>query len=253
MKRFIAKATAVMRSVVSANARYKMRVMQNDGGVSKFLVSKIKEVIWEKLVEPINPEPEQGTHEYVDLGLPSGTKWATSNVGASSPEDYGDYYAWGETETKDYYDWSTYKWCKGGCATMTKYCTDSRYGTVDNKTVLDPEDDVAHVKWGGSWRMPTNAEMTELREKCVWTWTSQNGTRGYKVTSKSNGKSFFLPAAGVRWNDGLDDAGSYGYYWSGTLYDSNDHNAYVLYFGGGRLGWDYYDRSNGQAVRPVCP
>ena len=88
--------------------------------------------------------------EYVDLGLPSGTMWATCNIGANYPEDYGDYYAWGETETKSNYDWSTYKWCKGSEDTLTKYCTDNDYGTVDNKTVLDPEDDAAHVKWGGS-------------------------------------------------------------------------------------------------------
>ena len=88
-------------------------------------------------------------HEYVDLGFPSGLKWATCNVGANNPWEYGGYYAWGETEEKSNYDWSTYKWCNGSKDTMTKYCTDSSYGTVDNKTVLEPEDDVAHVKWGG--------------------------------------------------------------------------------------------------------
>ena len=97
-------------------------------------------------------------HEYVDLGLPSGLKWATCNVGASSPEVYGGYYAWGETEEKSSYSWSTYKWCNGSYDTMTKYCTSSSYGTVDNKTTLDPQDDVAHVKWGGRWRMPTLEE-----------------------------------------------------------------------------------------------
>ena len=130
-------------------------------------------------------------HEYVDLGL--SVKWATCNMGASSPEEYGDYYAWGETETKSTYDWNTYKWCKGSENTLTKYCTDSDYGTVDNKTVLDPEDDVAHVKWGGNWRMPTDAEIEELRENCIWKWTTQNGKNGYKVTSKKNGNSIFLP------------------------------------------------------------
>ena len=104
-------------------------------------------------------------HEYVDLGL--SVKWATCNMGASSPEEYGDHYAWGETETESTYDWNTYKWCKGSKNTLTKYCTDSDYGTVDNKTVLDPEDDVAQVKWGGNWRMPTDAEIEELRENCI--------------------------------------------------------------------------------------
>ena len=129
-------------------------------------------------------DPYNG-HEYVDLGL--SVKWATCNVGAVSPEDYGDYFAWGETEPKDFYAWSTYKWCNGSYDTLTKYCTDSKYGTVDNKTVLDLEDDAAHVNWGGDWRMPTKAEQDELYNNCTWEWTTQNGVNGYKVTSKING------------------------------------------------------------------
>ena len=190
-------------------------------------------------------------HEYVDLGL--SVKWATCNVGASSPEDYGDYYAWGETETKSTYDWSTYKWCKGSYNTMTKYCTDSYYGTVDNKTVLDPEDDVAHVKWGGSWRMPTVADQDELREKCTWTWTTQNGKKGYKVTSKSNGKSIFLPAAGYRLNSSLNNAGTSGYYWSASLDESSPYYAWYVDFGSSNVSrYDFY-RCYGRSVRPVCP
>ncbi|MCQ2319676.1 MAG: hypothetical protein MJZ90_12290 [Bacteroidales bacterium] len=101
-------------------------------------------------------------HEYVDLGLPSGLLWATCNVGADSPEDYGDYFAWGETETKSDYDWDTYKWCNGSYNTLTKYNTKSSYGTVDNKTTLELSDDAARANWGGSWRMPTEAEFQEL-------------------------------------------------------------------------------------------
>ena len=146
-----------------------------------------------------NPNPNTGNHEYVDLGL--SVKWATCNVGASKPEEYGDYFAWGETQPKNTYDWSTYKWCNGSYDTQTKYCTKSSYGTVDNKTQLELSDDAARANWGGSWRMPTDAEMTELREQCTWTWTTQNGVYGYKVTSKKSGytnKSIFLPAAGYR-------------------------------------------------------
>jgi hypothetical protein len=132
-------------------------------------------------------------HEYVDLGL--SVKWATCNVGATKPEEYGDYFAWGETTPKDAYDWSTYKWCNGGPSTQTKYCTNSSYGTVDNKTTLDLSDDAACANWGGSWRMPTRAEQDELRNNCTWTWTTQNGVNGYKVTG-TNGNSIFLPAAG---------------------------------------------------------
>ena len=113
------------------------------------------------------PESPEKEYKYVDLGLPSGTLWADRNVGADSPEAYGDYFAWGETTPKSTYNWSTYKWCNGDRYTMTKYCTSSSYGTVDNKTVLDPEDDVAHVKWGGIWRMPTKAEMLELQDRCT--------------------------------------------------------------------------------------
>ncbi len=192
-------------------------------------------------------------HEYVDLGL--SVKWATCNVGASSPSDYGGYYAWGETETKSIYNWSTYKWCNGSSATMTKYSKSSSYGTVDNKTTLEPSDDVAHVKWGGDWRMPTRAEQDELRNtnNCTWTWTTQGGENGYKVTSKKNGNSIFLPAAGYRGGSDLNGAGSYGYYWSSSLYASYSYYAYYLRFGSSLVGWSDYDRYGGFSVRPVCP
>ena len=187
-------------------------------------------------------------YEAVDLGL--SVKWATMNVGATSPEEYGGYYAWGETEEKEYYDWSTYKWCNGSYDTQTKYCTDSYYGTVDNKTVLDPEDDVAHVKWGGSWRMPTKAEQDELHNNCTWTWTTLNGVNGYTVTGP-NGNSIFLPAAGYRNGTGVNYGGSNGLYWSSSLYSNNSFNAYDLYFYGGSCGWYYDGRCNGHSVRPV--
>ncbi len=199
-------------------------------------------------------KPKTGNHngyEYVDLGL--SVKWATCNVGASKPWEYGDYYAWGETETKSDYSWETYKYCKGTKTSMTKYCKDSKYGTVDNKTLLDPEDDVAHVKWGGSWRMPTMAEQDELFDKCKWSWTTQNGVKGYKVTSKKNGNSIFLPAAGYRNGSSLNDAGAYGYYWSSSLYSGYSNYAYRLYFYSGSVDWNSYYRYYGQSVRPVCP
>ena len=193
------------------------------------------------------------THEWVDLGLPSGTLWATCNVGASAPEEYGDYFAWGETAPKDYYDWSTYKWCNGSYTTMTKYCTDSSYGYngfVDNKTELDPEDDAAYVNWGSSWRMPSKEQQDELREKCTWTRTTQNGVNGYLVTGP-NGNTLFLPAAGNRWGVSLNYVGSYGYYWSRTLYSSYPYYAYYLYFDSGNVYWYYISRNYGFAVRAV--
>ena len=185
-------------------------------------------------------------HEYVDLGLPSGLKWATCNVGASKPEEYGGYYAWGETEEKSDYDWSTYKWCRGNRDTITKY------GLFDNKTVLDPRDDVAHVKWGGSWRMPTEAEQWELHYDCTWTWTTQNGVKGYKVTGP-NGNSIFLPAAGYRYGTVVEVRGSRGYCWSSSLDSSNSDLASCLdIYRDDYTSLFCYGRSYGRSVRPVC-
>ncbi len=191
-------------------------------------------------------------HAYVDLGLPSGLLWATCNVGADKPEDYGSYYAWGETEVKSAYNWNTYKWCNGNWDNLTKYNTDSYYGTVDNKTLLEPEDDAAHVNWGGAWRMPTREEMNELKNNCTWTWTTQGGNNGYRVTG-SNGESIFLPAAGYYYDGSLNYAGSGGYYWSSSLNTDSPNYAYYLYFYSGSVYMSNYNRGYGLSVRPVCP
>ena len=184
----------------------------------------------------------------IDLGL--SVKWANANLGATAPEGYGDYYAWGETETKENYSWETYKWCNGSDHTLTKYNTDSYDGTVDNKTVLDPEDDVAHVKLGGSWRMPTDAEWTELRTQCKWTWTTQNGEYGYIVTA-TNGNSIFLPIAGCRYYTSLGGLTSFGgYYWSSSL-DTGACAWFVFFSSGRRLSRFSDYRCGGQSVRPV--
>ena len=200
------------------------------------------------------PEEPETTHEYVDLGLPSGLKWATCNVGANAPEEYGDYFAWGEVEPKATYNWSTYKYCNGSSSTLIKYCNNSSYGNngfIDNKTVLDPEDDAAAVNWGGAWRMPTKAEQDELRNNCTWDWTTQNGVNGYKVTGP-NGNSIFLPAAGYMFEGTLIGAGSDGSYWSSSLGTGDPVYAYVVDFNSGYVDWDCYDRYYGFAVRPVC-
>ena len=202
----------------------------------------------------------------VDLGL--SVKWANMNVGAESPEDYGSYYAWGETVTKEIYDWSTYFDTNDDGSTFTKY------NNKDGKTTLDPEDDAAHVNWGGSWRMPTEAEWQELIDNCTWTWTTQNGIKGCKVTSNKAGytdKFIFLPAAGqgngsdlsLECSHGFYWSSSLGFYWSSSLYDS----FYALLLGfdsDSRYPYDYDDyyydydddydyRSCGQSVRPVLP
>jgi predicted nucleic acid-binding Zn ribbon protein len=192
-------------------------------------------------------------HEWVDLALPSGTKWATKNVGATTPEGYGNYYAWGETTTKFTCSSSTYKWCRGSDDTMTKYCTSSSYGIVDNKTTLDLSDDAAYVNWGSSWRMPTLAEQDELSNTSytTWTWTTQNGVKGYKVTSKSNGNSIFLPAAGYRFDSSLYDAGSNGKYWSSSLNTDYSDRAYFLILNSSNVCSTIGPRFSGFSVRPV--
>ena len=182
--------------------------------------------------------------EAVDLGL--SVKWATFNIGANAPEDYGDYYAWGETETKSTYDWSNYFDTTDGGNTFTKYNNNG------GKTTLELSDDVAHVKWGGSWRMPTLAEQQELINNCIWTWTTQNGKNGYKFTGY-NGNSIFLPTAGFRHDTNLSYAGSSGYYWSSSLYSSYSDDAYGLHFLSSLMQWGHYRRYYGQGVRPVCP
>ncbi len=194
------------------------------------------------------PFDETAIAEAVDLGL--SVKWASWNVGATVPEEYGGYYAWGETEVKVNYDWTTYKWCNGDRYNMTKYCSDRDYGTVDYKTMLDPEDDVAHVKWGGAWRMPTLDEIKELTDKCSWNWTSQNGLKGCKVIGP-NGNFIFLPAAGFRSGTKVYDRDSYGYYWSSTLYYT--FNVDYLYFYNGNWAWGRLNNSRyyGHTVRPV--
>ena len=187
--------------------------------------------------------------EAVDLGL--SVKWRTCNIGATSPEDYGSYYAWGETGTKYNYSWATYQWCNGSSTTLTKYNTSNSYGVQDNRTVLEKDDDVAFVKLGGKWRMPTDAEWTELREQCTWTWTSQNGVTGRLVTSKTNGNSIFLPAAGYRYDTSLYNVGSNGYYWSSSLNTDNPYYAWNVYFYSSNVYRYINNRFNGFSVRPI--
>ena len=186
----------------------------------------------------------------VDLGL--SVKWANRNVGAGTPEDYGDYFAWGEVVPKEIYNWSTYLHCDGTEVTITKYNTSSSYGTVDNKTELKAEDDAASVNWGGAWRMPTDEEMTELRENCIWIWTSQNEVNGYKITGP-NGNSIFLPAGGCYNENKFLLAGTLGDYWCSSLYEENPNSAYNLDFASNRVEKDTDPRNYGRTIRPVSP
>ena len=179
------------------------------------------------------------THQAVDLDLPSKTKWASCNVGATKPEEYGGYYAWGETEEKEVYNESTYKYYQNGSWVSL------------GSDISGTEYDVAHVKWGGNWRMPTHDEQMELLNNCTSEWTTLNGVNGRKFTSNINGNSIFLPAAGCRWYCDLYYAGSYGYYWSSAQNPYYSGNACYLYFNSGYAEWDYFYRSSGRSVRPV--
>lgn len=237
---------------VSAQAYY-MNVYQKDGSKVKYLVEDVDSIFFSFENAPI-----EGV-EYVDLGL--SVMWATFNVGASSPEDYGDYYAWGEVETKTDYSMEQYRYWTGydslGNEQMSKYvveCNVGSYGRIDGNTVLDEDDDVAHVKWSGLWRIPTRVEFEELVNKCTWQWVEQNGVTGYKITSNIEGfadRSIFLPSAGMFRQEQLG-INSYGRYWSSSLYTYQPVGAYALsFYSGNDIYVGGYYRHGGYSVRPV--
>lgn len=223
-----------------------IKVFKKDGSIVNYNYIEIDSIVAYSFEEsPIGPNGR----EAIDLGL--SVKWANMNIGATSPEEYGDYFAWGETEPKEIFNWSNYKWCLNSDKKITKYCTSSAYGTVDNKTVLDPEDDAAHVNWGGAWRIPTRAEADELCEKCSWSWTKQNGVNGYKVTGL-NGNSIFIPASGLYISDMLSLVSWTGYYWTASLSTGISNDADNLKFHQTASCCDKEGRKNGLSVRPVC-
>ena len=193
--------------------------------------------------------------EAIDLGLPSGTLWASCNVGATKPEEYGDHFAWGETEPKENYSWGTYKWCNGNQHSMNKYCYDSAYGIIDNKTVLELEDDAAYMIFGSEWRMPTKEEQDEFRENCDWEWTIHKGVTGMKVKSRKNDVCVFLPACGYRSGNSKSYVSEYGYYQSASLDMTNSDDSYYFYFNSAGHYWQDFSttvgRDVGFSVRPV--
>jgi hypothetical protein len=193
--------------------------------------------------------------DYIDLDLPSGTLWAACNVGANSPEEYGDYFAWGETEPKT--EFITYKYRNGSENTMTKYCNNSSYGYngfTDDLTELLPEDDAATANWGSDWQMPSREQIKELVDissspYVTLEWTTQNGVKGARITSKRNGNSIFLPAAGFYDVKSLNYAGSGGYYWSRTLME-NCNNALIMNLTSSEIESSYQNRCRGGGYRP---
>ena len=250
-KYFIIIFLAVSFSVACYSQTYNYDV-NGDGNVTSADIT----AIYNYLLGNVPTEPPTHTNDdYVDLELPSGTLWATMNVGASNPEDYGFYFAWGETTPKEYYNWSTYTWCCGTNNTLTKYCTKSDYGYngfVDNRTELDPENDAATVNWGEMWRMPSKEQFDELLTECSWQWTTMNSVNGFLVTSNHNGDSLFLPAAGVRIYGSSSLAGSNCKYWSVSLDDSCPIEAnFLSCWSSGSLFLIGEERFYGLSVRAV--
>lgn len=195
-------------------------------------------------------------HEWVDLGLPSGLKWATCNVGASAPEEPGSYFAWGETEPKAKYSWKTYKFAQetnlfGYISQLSKYVTAHRFGRVDGKKCLESEDDVAADQWGERWRMPTADEMVELLYNCTWEWNALNGSPGFLVTSKRNGNSIFLPTGGVMEGSTVDYSMESGRYWSSSLNLDENIESFFLVFSRYSSMVRQGERHLGRLVRPV--
>ncbi len=187
----------------------------------------------------------------VDLGL--SVKWANANLDACAPYEYGDYYAWGETEPKDDYSWLSYKLSKGWYRTLLKYNNSKFYGSIDNRSVLELEDDAARVNLGGRWRIPTEEEWKELRTKCTWKWIKNykgTGINGRLVTAV-NGNSIFLPASGYTYESRLYDAGVMGCYWSSSLNTSRPNRAGYVYFYSAVVFRGSIGRHFGQSIRPV--
>ena len=189
----------------------------------------------------------------VDLGLPSGLLWATCNVGAETPEDYGDYFAWGETSQKNYYFWDSYLYCNGSYFTLTKYCNNSSYGNngfTDHLTALLPEDDAATANIGSNWRIPTKQEWMELYYNTTPTGATKNGIFGTLFTA-SNGNSIFLPAAGYRGRSSIGDVGIWGIYWCKELETEKPYEAQRVGFYGASWNVGGHDRYFGHTIRPV--
>ncbi len=222
------------------------RMIAQGGDTSQFIIEPTIIYTDTLYVRNIVDTVYKTQYPYVDLGL--SVKWATCNVGAESPEEYGDYFAWGEVEPKETYSWATYKWCKGSSSSITKY------NANDGKTVLDPEDDAATVILGENYRMPTVEEGNELIEQCTWFWTTYNNVAGYKVTGP-NGNSIFLPAVGYKGSTTPHyPAGEYGLYWLANIDKSHYARLFSLKYnslptGVAKLG----NRCYGFAIRPVCP
>lgn len=248
-KKFLGLLTTSAIACFLAHGVTYMHVEKNNGTVDSYDVEEVSKVTYSEELssDTASGEPdvpsyartrrtaprtssgnEKDGHEYVDLGLPSGLLWATCNVGATRPTEAGDYFAWGETATKEHYDLDNYKWMDEATEDVLKYCIDKKFGTVDGKEELDSEDDAAVANWGGEWRMPTDDEMKEMVDGCYWEWTDNfegSGMAGRVGISKKNGNAIFLPAAGQNG----DNVGKRGYYLTSSLCPTMNDQATCVY------------------------
>lgn len=221
-------------------------IVKKNGQIEKLTANSVSYVTAREIDE---------AHEYVDLGLPSGTLWATMNVGANSPEEFGEFYSFGEVvsnkDGKTLFNWSTYKWCNGRANNLTKYCPVDSLGAVDGKKLLDLQDDAAYVNWGPHWRMPNYHQLQELVNSCAWSESEMNGVPGFEVKGP-NGKTMFLPSSG--WYNGKnhDGVGKGGDYWGANVSGSDAKNGWGFWFYNGKYGYAIrFPRYFGRAVRPV--
>lgn len=281
MKKILFTLAATLTSIWAMSQFYVCKdgavVYKIDDGVADSIT--FTEPNFSKVTDVYHDGTENG-YNYVDLGLPTGTLWATCNVGAQSPSEYGDYFAWGEVEPKENYSWSNYKYGSDDYNKLIKYCSKSYYGKdgfTDNKTTLELSDDAAYMNWGGKWRMPTKAQQDELRNECYWVWTncynnsnvagcivykakesSDKGIYVYEDGTPSSSYSLddahiFLPAAGHRESIYLFDAGIVGSCWSSSLNTDSPYLSCCIAFYP-----DYWisasnNREKSQSVRAVCP
>lgn len=228
----------------------KVTLYKTNGETIRCDVSELDSIVFEE-----KALPAEEIHEWVDLGLPSGTLWATCNIGSACPEEYGDYFSWGETEPKDFYDTGHYKWNRGS-GMMTKYCTISSFGSggmTDGLTELLPEDDAATANWGKDWQMPSIAQVEELTDTLFTTskWMNLNDFYGTKITSKRNGNWIFLPASGFVDGNAIYRRDNFGICWSRSLREEAPRDAYDWAHTWGGTSWGADRRYTGENVRPV--
>ena len=232
-------------------AQLNLCVYTKDGEKTNFVAANVDSISFATLDSAsVSPAVVVDEYEFVDLGL--SVRWATCNVGAENPYESGDYFAWGELETKDYYDLDNYKWSEGVPGTLQKYCLIDEYGTVDNISQLEPSDDVARVDMKDRWRIPTEEEVKELLRHCSLTWTEKNGVVGCEFRSMINFESIFMPAVGYYSNE-EKNVGDYGYYWTSTLETANSDRAMQLVLNKSGENITGGSRIFGLTIRPVLP